>query len=255
MNSHLVTTKAYTFQMFPGIGTVINVIAIVMGSIFGRLGGNRVPERTRSLITDVLGFITLISAAAAIKELWSDDFVGATVQGGPILVVLTSLILGAALGSWINVDYRLTQIGETLKKRFAKDDNLFVEGFVTASLLFVIGPLAILGSISDGMNKGIEQLLLKSSLDFFAAIAFSAAFGIGVLLSFIPVGIYQGVWTIIGIFLGNILSQAQVASMTAVGGVLLIGIGLKLLNVRNISVGNLLPALAFAPFILQLFQK
>ena len=241
--------------MFPGIGTIINITAIIAGAILGRLGGNRIPERTRSLITDVLGFITLISAAAAIKELWNDEFVRSTVQGGPILVVLISLILGAILGSWINLDLRLTQMGESLKRRFAKDDNSFVEGFVTASLLFVIGPLAILGSISDGMNKGIEQLLLKSSLDFFAAIAFSAAFGLGVLLSFLPVGIYQGSWTIIAIYLGNILSDGQVAAMTAVGGVLLLGIGFKLLNIRNVSVGNLLPALVFAPIVLLLFQN
>jgi uncharacterized membrane protein YqgA involved in biofilm formation len=241
--------------MFPGIGTMINVTAIIVGSIFGRFGGNRIPERTRNLITDVLGFITLISAAAAIKELWNGELIRRTVQGGPILVVLISLIVGAVLGSWINLDFRLSQMGESFKNRFAKDDNSFVEGFVTASLLFVIGPLAILGSISDGMNKGIEQLLLKSSLDFFAAIAFSAAFGLGVLLSFIPVGVYQGAWTIIAIFLGNILSDAQVAAMTAVGGVLLIGIGLKLLNIRSVSVGNLLPALAFAPLVLLLFQK
>lgn len=241
--------------MFPGIGTIINITAIIAGAILGRLGGNRIPERTRSLITDVLGFITLISAAAAIKELWNDEFVGSTVQGGPILVVLISLILGAILGSWINLDLRLTQMGESLKRRFAKDDNSFVEGFVTASLLFVIGPLAILGSISDGMNKGIEQLLLKSSLDFFAAIAFSAAFGLGVLLSFLLVGIYQGSWTIIAIYLGNILSDGQVAAMTAVGGVLLLGIGFKLLNIRSVSVGNLLPALVFAPIVLLLFQN
>jgi uncharacterized membrane protein YqgA involved in biofilm formation len=239
--------------MFPGIGTLLNLGAIIFGSAIGRIGGARIPERIRKLITDVLGCITLISAAAGIRELWSKDFLAATVQGGPILVVLISLIIGAVIGSLMDIDSRLAQFGELLKARFGGGQRGFVEGFVTASLIFAIGPLAILGSISDGMGTGIEQLLLKSTLDFFAAIAFSAAFGIGVALSILPVGVYQGVWTLIGLSLGSILNPAQVAAMTSVGGVLLIGIGLKLLELKTISVANLLPALAVAPLVLLVF--
>jgi hypothetical protein len=120
---------------------------------------------------------------------------------------------------------------------------------MAASLLFAIGPLAILGSISDGMGNGHQQLILKSTLDCITSIAFGATFGWGVTFSFIPVGIYQGVWTVAGWGLGSIMSAYQVGAMTAVGGVLLAGIGLRVLEIKFISVGDLLPAIFFAPLI------
>jgi uncharacterized membrane protein YqgA involved in biofilm formation len=120
---------------------------------------------------------------------------------------------------------------------------------VSASLLFVIGPLAILGSVSDGMSQGLDQLILKSSLDFFAAMAFASTLGIGVMASIIPVGIYQGFWTVIGFFAGSVLEQYQIDAMTICGGLMLVGIGLRLLNIKKISVANLLPALVIAPIL------
>lgn len=240
--------------MFVGIGTLINVVAIVIGTLLGRLFGNRISLRTRDLLTDVLGAVTLIGAASAVMSLFKDELVSALPDGFPILIVLGSLILGGLLGSWLRIEDRLNGLGVTLKRRFvtsensASDEN-FVVGFVTASLIFVIGPLAILGSISDGMSTGIDQLLLKSILDFFASVAFAASLGWGVAFSAIPVGIYQGLWTIIGLGLGNILSDYQVQAMTATGGVLLLGIALKLLKIKEISIGDLLPALAFAPLL------
>jgi uncharacterized membrane protein YqgA involved in biofilm formation len=115
--------------------------------------------------------------------------------------------------------------------------------------LFVIGPLAILGSVSDGMSQGLDQLILKSSLDFFAAMAFASTLGIGVMASIIPVGIYQGFWTVIGFFAGSVLEQYQIDAMTICGGLMLVGIGLRLLNIKKISVANLLPALVIAPIL------
>ena len=116
-------------------------------------------------------------------------------------------------------------------------------------MIFAIGPLAILGSISDGMSTGIDQLVLKSTLDFFASIAFAAALGWGVAVSALPVGVYQFAWTGIGFALGSILSDYQVSAMTATGGILLLGIAFKLLNIKQIAIGNLLPALAVAPLL------
>lgn len=233
--------------MFPGIGTVINVLAIIFGSVIGKFGGAHLPERTRSLITDVLGAVTLLGAASALRSLWSSDM-NEMPSGSPILIILGSLLIGGLIGSALKIEYRLESLGIALKRRFTRGgESRFVEGFVTASLIFVIGPLAILGSISDGMSTGIEQLALKSTLDFFAAIAFVASFGWGVALSALPVGIYQGAWTLSGIFLGQLLSEIQIAAMTATGGVLLLAIGLKLLNVKSIAIGDLLPALAIAP--------
>ena len=236
--------------MFVGIGTVINVIAIIVGAGIGILAGNRIPERTRTLMTDVLGAITLIGAASAIMSLWDAKLVDAIPQGFPLLIVLGSLLIGGFIGSFLRIESRLEAWGERLKKRFDRNGNSpFVEGFVTASLIFVIGPLAILGSISDGMSQGIDQLSLKSTLDFFAAIAFAAAMGWGVALSALPVGIYQGVWTVIGFGLGSILSDYQISAMTATGGILLLGISFKLLNIKQLAIGDLLPALALAPLL------
>lgn len=236
--------------MFVGAGTLINVIAIIAGAGIGILVGNKIPERTRTLMTDVLGAITLIGAASAIRSLWDSQFLQAVPQGTPILIVLGSLLLGGLCGSLLRIESRLESWGIRLKERFDRDgQSPFVEGFVTSSLIFVIGPLAILGSISDGMSNGIDQLALKSTLDFFASIAFAAALGWGVAVSALPVGLYQGAWTGIGFALGSILSDFQVSAMTATGGILLMGIGLKLLNIKQIAIGDLLPALALAPLL------
>jgi len=231
-----------------GLGTLINIVGIVAGSTVGVLAGSRLAVKTRDLITDVLGLITILAAAGAVIPLFSSDFASSLPKGWTLLSILGSLLIGGLIGSALKLEDRLEMLGENLRRKFgANKEGTFVEGFVSSSLLFVIGPLAILGSISDGMGTGIDQLSLKSILDFFAAIAFAASLGWGVAASAIPVGIYQGVWTLIGLFLGNILAQYQIDAMTIVGGLLLLSIGLRLLRVKQVAVGNLLPALAIAP--------
>lgn len=211
--------------------------------------------RTRTLLTDVLGLVTLLGAVSALIPLWSNRYTSALPQGWPVLVVLASLLIGGLIGSAFKLEDRLDGLGEKLRIRFkASSDSPFVEGFVSASLLFVIGPLAILGSISDGMGTGIDQLILKSTLDFFAAMAFATSLGWGVAASAIPVGIYQAAWTVIGLVLGEILEGYQVDAMTIVGGIMLVCIALRLLNIKNVAVGNLLPALAIAPVLALLVQ-
>jgi len=235
-------------RMFPGIGTVINIFTIIGGASIGVLVGNRMGIRTRILLTDVLGLVVLLSAASALIPMWSSQYTSAFPQGWALLVILGSLLLGGLIGSALDLESRLDHVGEQLRKRFkASKESPFVEGFVSASLLFAIGPLAILGSISDGMSRGIDQLVLKSTLDFFAAMAFASSLGWGVAASAIPVAIYQGFWTITGLSLGEILSPYQIDAMTIVGGTMLITIGLKLLNIKSVAVANLLPALAIAP--------
>ena len=242
--------------MFPGIGTLINVIAIIGGASLGIFVGHRLHSRTRTLLTDVLGLATLLGAASALIPFWSSRYVDSLPAGWPLLVVLGSLIFGGLIGSALRLEDRLDHLGENLRKKFkASKESPFVEGFVTASLLFAIGPLAILGSISDGMSNGIDQLLLKSTLDFFAAMAFASSLGWGVAVAAIPVALYQGFWTVIGLALGEILDGYQVDAMTIVGGVLLIGIGLRLLNIKHVAVGNLLPALAIAPLLAMLVHS
>lgn len=234
--------------MFTGAGTVLNILTIVIGGALGVFIGAKISEKLRNLVTDVLGCVTIISAADALSAYWDVELQESMPRGWVILVVIFSLLVGALIGSALAIEDRLEFVGNKLKSRFSKNGSSnFVEGFVSASLIFAIGPLAILGSISDGMGTGIDQLVLKSTLDGFAALAFAASLGWGVALSALPVGIYQFAWTAVGLFLGAILTNYQAAAMTAVGGILLIGISLRLLRIKQIAVGNLLPALALAP--------
>jgi len=242
--------------MFAGIGTLINIITIIAGASLGVLVGNRMSSKTRTLLTDVLGMVTLLGAGSALIPLWSDRYVSSLPEGWSLLVVLGSLLIGGLVGSFFKLEDRLDNLGENLRVRFkASSDSPFVEGFVSASLLFAIGPLAILGSISDGMGNGIDQLILKSTLDFFAAMAFATSLGWGVAVSALPVGIYQGVWTVIGLGLGEILDGYQIDAMTIVGGIMLICIAFRLLNIKQVAVGNLLPALAIAPLFALLMHS
>ena len=236
--------------MFPGIGTVLNISTIIIGGTLGVFIGAKISEKLRNLIIDVLGCVTVISAADALSAYWDKELTNAIPRGWVIIVIIFSLLIGALIGTVLQIEDRLENLGENLKRRFSSSSGSnFVDGFVSASLIFAIGPLAILGSISDGMGTGIDQLVLKSTLDGFTSLAFAASLGWGVALSSLPVGIYQFIWTAIGLFLGSILAGYQVAAMTAVGGVLLIGIALRLLRIKQIAVGNLLPALVLAPLL------
>lgn len=236
--------------MFVGFGTLLNVIGIVGGTAVGVLFGNRIPEKTRRLITDALGCVTMLAAVDALREIWNPRFISSLPKGWTILTVLASLLLGALVGALLHIEERLERFGTALRSRFSQNEKgSFLDGFMAASLLFAIGPLAILGSISDGMGNGHQQLILKSTLDCITSIAFGATFGWGVAFSFIPVGIYQGMWTVAGWGLGNVMNDFQVGAMTAVGGILLVGISLRVLEIKYISVGDLLPAIFFAPLV------
>ena len=240
-----------------GLGTVINFFAIVVGAVIGTLLGDRLSNRTRNVVTDALGLMTLLVAGLSIIDITKPEFQRELGPGIGVLVVLGSLILGGITGSIWRLEDRFESIGKRLKKSLNKkiktNDSNFVEGFVSASLLFVVGPLAILGSISDGLGKGIEQLALKSSLDFFASIAFAASLGIGVAFSALAVGIYQGIFTLLGFGLGDILSEAQVIALTVTGGLLLVGVGLRLLKIKQPPVADLLPALIYAPILAKIW--
>ena len=233
--------------MFPGVGTIFNVITIVFGTFIGIFVGEKLREKSRELITDALGLVTILGAAAAIIPLFNNQYTSKIPDGWSTMPILMALLIGGLIGSALKIEDRFEELGSFLRRRFHSKQNSFVEGFLSSSLLFVIGPLAILGSISDGMGNGIDQLTLKSILDGFAAIAFASSLGWGVAASAIPVGIYQGAWTAIGFFLGNIMEPYQVDAMTITGGLLLLGIGLRLLKIKMIPVGNFLPALFLAP--------
>ncbi len=228
--------------------------AIIVGSGLGILLGSRLPDRTRELTTQALGLVVLVVAALNVAALLDADWIGDVGSTAPILICLAAIVIGGVIGSLLRIEARLEGMGGWLQRRFShkegsEERRRFIEGFVDASLLFCIGPLAILGALSDGLGQGIEQLALKSTLDGVASVAFAATLGWGVALSVIPVGILQGVITLLGIGVGSVVAASVVASITATGGILIIGIGLRLLRVSTLAVGDLLPALVVAPLL------
>jgi uncharacterized membrane protein YqgA involved in biofilm formation len=240
--------------VFIGAGTTINVVAIVIGTLLGTFFGKRFRFEVRELLAQAMGFVTLIAAADAVSNFWNQEFQNSFSRGVPILIILFSLALGVLLGSGMKIEERLEELGLSLRNRFDKESNpRFVEGFLAASILFCVGPMAILGGISDGMGEGVELLVLKSTLDFFMAITFTASFGWGVGLSAIPVGIYQFVWTGVGFGLGSILNELQVTALTITGGLLLFGISLSALGIKRLALGNMLPAIFIAPVMTLIF--
>jgi uncharacterized membrane protein YqgA involved in biofilm formation len=240
--------------MIIGLGTLINVLAIVLGTVIGVLIGNRLSEKTTRVVTDGLGLVVLVLGGLNVISLLDEDFVEAVGPGMPLLIVIGAILIGGIIGSALKIEQRLEQLGSVLQKRFAgkgsKDSKeKFITGFVNASLVFTIGPLAILGALSDGLGQGIEQLATKSLLDGFASLAFAASLGWGVALSAIPVGLWQGLLTVVAFAVGSVVSAPVIAALTATGGVLLLGVGLRLLQLRQVAVGNMLPALIVAPLI------
>ncbi len=240
--------------MFPGFGTLVNVITVIVGSSIGLLLGHRLPQRTRDTVTDALGLVTLLIGALSAFQVNSQAMSGAVGSSAPVLIVLGSLLIGGIAGSLIDIERRLEGFGVWLQFRFkAKGSQArFVEAFVSSSLVFCVGPLTILGSLSDGLGLGTDQLLLKATLDGFASIAFAASLGVGVMASALAVGVIQGSLTLVGVLVGDFLPDPHLAAITATGGLLLVGVGIRLLQLKAIPVGNLLPALVVAPLLVQL---
>ncbi|RIQ20993.1 DUF554 domain-containing protein [Jiangella rhizosphaerae] len=243
--------------MFPGFGTVLNVVAVVAGSAAGLLVGHRLPQRTRDVVTDALGLVTLLIAAISAAAVLDAGFAAEVGDSATVLIVLGALLIGGIAGSLLRIEARLEDVGSGLQRRLSRDGDgdsrrRFVEGFVSTSLLFCVGPLTILGSLSDGMGLGYDQLALKATMDGFAAVAFAASFGWGVMASALAVAVVQGLLTLVGVVAGSLLGDAYVAAITATGGLLLVGVALRLLRMKPLPVGDLLPALIVAPLLVSI---
>lgn len=227
------------------IGTFLNIGTVLLGGTLGLLLGARLPDRVGGTVVAGLGLFT---AAYGLK-LFMDT------QNA--IVVLASLLFGGVVGEWAQIEAGLARFGEWLQSRFAKNTRggsaRFVRGFLTASLVFCIGPMTILGSIQDGLTGDYQLLAIKSVLDGFAAMVFASTLGIGVLFSTLVILAYQGALTLLASQAQTIFSGAMIAELSATGGVLLVGIAVSsLLELRPIRVGNFLPALALAPLIVYL---
>jgi len=240
--------------LFIGFGTLVNVVTVLVGATIGVLVGHRLPDRTRTVVTDALGLVTLLIAATSAAAIGNDAWAEAVGDSAPLLIVLGALLVGGIVGSLLRLEDRLEGLGGWLQRRLMPKDGSggrarFIEGFVTSSLIFCTGPLTILGSITEGIGQGPDQLLLKSALDGFAAIAFAASFGWGVAAASLAVLTIQGSLTALGALLGDFLSEAELAALTTTGGLLLVGVALRLLALKPVKVADLLPALVIAPVL------
>jgi uncharacterized membrane protein YqgA involved in biofilm formation len=213
-----------------GTGTLLNVATILLGSGIGVLLGNRLPQRTREVITDGLGLVTLLVAGTSAAAVLDAELLDAIGSSAPVLVVLGSVLVGGIAGSLLRIEDRLEGVGAAIRARMpvgegsSEERHRFVEGFVTASLVFCVGPLTVLGSLDDGLGRGIDKLALKSTLDGFAAVAFAASLGWGVAASVVAVLAIQGSLTVLGALLGDLLPDAHLSALTATGGLLLAGV-------------------------------
>jgi uncharacterized membrane protein YqgA involved in biofilm formation len=236
----------------------VNVVSVLVGSSIGALAGHRLSVRTREVVTDALGLVTLLIAGLTAASVTDPALRSAVGRSAPVLIVLGAMVLGGLIGSALGIEAALERLGSWLRRVLLRgggdrrDRERFVEGFVASSLLFCVGPLTILGALSDGLGRGADQLYVKSALDGFASIAFAASFGWGVAASALVVLVVQGSLTVAGLLLGNVLPDAHIAAVSATGGLLLIGVALGLLRIRHIPVGDLLPALVVAPLLTQL---
>lgn len=223
------------------LGALVNAAAIIIGGAAGSILKKGLSERFSSLIMSALGLLTL-----ALGMMFS-------IQSKEILIVVFSLVIGSILGEWIDVEKRMNDLGDYVQDKLGAKEGNFSKGFVTASLLFCIGSMAIMGSLQSGLVNDHNILYTKSVMDGVLSVVFASTLGIGVTMSFAPVLIYQGSIALLASIVAPYLSTAVITEMTATGGVLMIGVGFNILEIKKIKVGNMLPAI-FIPIILMLFM-
>ena len=220
-------------------GTLLNLLTVLAGGLLGTALGDRLPPRLRE---NVVAGVGLFVVAMGVKF---------AIDTASLLYLLGAILLGGMIGSLAGIERRLDDLGEAIQRRFARpgEPGTIAEGFVTASIVFCVGPLTFLGAIQNGLTGDASLLVIKSVLDGFSAIAFAATLGWGVLLSLIVILIYQGGLAAGASVFAGLLTEAQLREMSAVGGLLILGVGLKLLKVRDVRVADYLPAIAVAPLL------
>ncbi len=218
------------------LGTIVNSLAIIAGSILGMVLKNGIKDDYKDTIMDGINLsVIIIGVMGAIK---SEN----------IILVIVSMVLGGLIGEMIGIENKLNNLGHKLQNTFAKGDSNFTKGFVTTSLIYCIGAMAIIGSLESGISGNHETLFAKSILDGISAIVFSSTLGIGVAFSAVSVFIYQGSITILSSFVKDILTPEVINEMSAIGGILIMAIGFTMSGIKKIKIGNLLPAI-FIPII------
>ena len=226
-----------------GLGTLINTATVLVGGTVGIAMGNKIPERMRTIVVQVIGMLTI---GLGLSDL---------LKTHNMVLPLFGMVIGAVIGEVLRIEDRLEGIGEIIRKRFAKrqDPGRFISGFVTASLLFCIGPLTILGAIQDASGATPQLYIIKGTLDGFMSVIFGAIHGVGVLFSAVSVFIVQGTLTLFGTRLDSLLNDRMRIELFATGGLAVMAIGLNLLEIKKIRLGSLLPGLIVTPILVKLF--
>ena len=221
------------------LGTIVNAIAIIAGSLLGLLLGRGIPENYKEIILSGVGLsVVLIGVRSALVS-------------ESLMVVIFSMIFGGLVGEWGKIEKRLEDFGSFLEKKVtakSADSSSFARGFVTASLVFCVGSMAIIGSLESGLTGNHQTLFAKSVLDGVTSLIFASAMGVGVMFSSIAVLVYQGLITLTAVFMKNLLVAETIEQMTSVGGLLIVAIGFNMLKITTIRVGNLIPAV-FLPLL------
>lgn len=220
------------------LGTLLNAAAVVAGGLLGLLVGGRLPDRVKEAVLAGIGLVVLVIALQAALTTTN------------AVIPLVSVVVGGALGEWLRIEERVETVGTRLRDRFAGEgDGGFVEGFVSLTLIAVVGPLTVLGTFQEGIDGTIDLLVVKTALDGLVAIPMAAVYGIGVAFSALGVLAVQVPLTLVGAVVGDVLSDRMLVELEATGGVVIIGIGLRLLDLRRLPVASYLPALVVAPLI------
>lgn len=231
-----------------GLGTIVNAAAIIAGGAAGTIVKTGLPERFKKTIMQAIGLaVFMIGASGSLQGIYK------VMEGGKldrqyIMLMIFSLVIGGLIGEFLDIEDKLDRVGQWFQGRFAKGGGNFAEGFVTASLVYCVGAMAIVGSLEDGLTGATDTLFAKSILDGVSAIVFTATMGIGVAFSSIPVFLYQGGITLLAGFIKPWLTDDVIIQMSLVGSILILGIGINILEIKKIKVGNLLPSI-FIPFV------
>lgn len=223
------------------IGTLVNVVAIIIGGSIGLLFRTRIPERMFKIVFQAIGIFTLyLGVSMALKA-------------NELLLMVFSLVVGSLIGEGLRLEDRVESLSELLKRKIGSKEDKFSTGFVTAFMLFCLGTLTILGSIEEGMGKEPTLLYTKSMMDGFSAVALAAVMGVGVIFSVIPLLIYQGGLTLLAALFGEVIPEVVVTEIAGVGGVLIIGLGISILEIKKIKVLNMIPALLIEVLLCYIF--
>jgi uncharacterized membrane protein YqgA involved in biofilm formation len=223
------------------MGTLINVAAVILGSAIGLILHKNFPPRFIKIIFQAIGLFTLLLGfSIALK---TEHY----------LIVIGSLVLGAVVGEWIDIDKYMTAWGDRMKKRLKFAGDKFTDGMMTAFLLYCMGAMTILGAIEEGVEGSYDILLMKSLMDGVSSVALASGLGIGVAFSVIPLLIYQGGLTLFASFIGEHLTEVIISDLSATGGILLIGLGINILEIKSLKILNMIPSLVFVVILSYLF--